>query len=198
MSCNQRIISCKSAIPLLWRDHCRNSQFLCPSPYFLIIEEERTCEGMTQLNSGQPNLTKTQFFCSHVIFSLRAPRTFSRKVLMTPRLCLWQCRGRRWWWSCCKSRLILDETFSSFTTPLCTVPALAPLLQEDTSIPPCLGSASKEWAEQCSSPGHISPHMWQEIEAKIIIWKQIHQENLCQPHAFSSNWISINYRELGP
>lgn len=88
MSCNQKIISCKSAIPLLLRDHCRNSQFLFPSPYFLIIEEERTCEGITQLNSGQTNLTKTEFFCSHVIFSLRAPRIFSRNVLKTPRLCL--------------------------------------------------------------------------------------------------------------
>lgn len=170
MSCNQRIISCKSAIPLLLRDHCRNSQFLFPSPYFLIIEKERTCEGITQLNSGQTNLTKVQFFCSCVIFSLRAPKTFSRNVLKTPRLCLWQCKGRWWWWSCCKSKLILDETFSSFTTTLCTVPALALLLQEDKFHPPFQGSASKEWAEQCSSPGQ----MWQEREAKIMIWKKIH------------------------
>lgn len=174
MSCNQRIISCKSAILLLLRDHCRNSQFLFPSPYFLIIEEERICEGITQLNSGQTNLPKTQFFCSHIIFSLRAPRTFSRKVLKTPRLCLCCCKGKWWWWSCCKSKLILDETFSSFTTALCTAPALAPLLQENTSIPPFLGSASREWTERCNLPGHISPRTWQEIEAKIMIWKQIH------------------------
>lgn len=175
MSCNQRIISCKSAIPLLLRDRCRNSQFLIPNPYFLIIEEERTCEGITQLNSGQTNVIKTQFFCSRVIFSLRALRIFSRKVLKTPRLCLWQCKGRWWWWPCCKPKVILDETFSSFTTTLCTVPALAPLLQEDTSIPTFLGSsASKEWAEQCSSHGHIFPCTWQEIEAKIMNWKQIH------------------------
>lgn len=129
MSCNQRIISCKSAIPLLLRDRCRNSQFLFPSPYFLIIEEERTCEGITQLNSGQTNVTKTHFFCSHVIFSLRALRIFSRKVLKTPRLCLWRCKGRWWRWSCGKPKVILDETFSSFTTTLCTDPALAPLLR---------------------------------------------------------------------
>lgn len=76
--------------------------------------------------------------------------------------------------SCCKSKLILDETFSSFTTTLCTAPALARLLQKDTSIPLFLGSASREWTEQCHSPGHISPCTWQEIEAKIMIWKQIH------------------------
>lgn len=53
MSCNQQIISCKSVIHLLLRHHCRNSQFLFPSPFYLIIEEERACEGVTQLNSRQ-------------------------------------------------------------------------------------------------------------------------------------------------
>lgn len=65
MSCNQEIISCKSAIPLLSRHHCRNSQFLFPSPFFLIIEEERTCKRVTQLNLGhyrhKQTLTRYKF-----------------------------------------------------------------------------------------------------------------------------------------
>lgn len=117
MNCNQEIIPCKPVIPLLLRHPCRNSQFLFPSPFFLITEEERTSKGVTQLHFRQTNITKTQISSSPILFSSRAPRVFSGKVLKTPRLHLQKWKGRWCFW--CNPKIILDEIFSFFMATLC-------------------------------------------------------------------------------